>query len=337
MNTDLAQLQTDAELIDVMCASLYPGAPREACTLVLSYCRATKIDPMLKPVHLVPIYDKTIKGNRLVIMPGIGLYRIQAARTGQYAGMDQPVFGPDRTMTEQVKKTVWTNNQKDESWVDRTVTFPEWCAVTAYRIVGGQRVAFTAVEYWVENYATSSKDSDAPNDMWAKRPRGQIGKCAEAQVLRKAFPEVGSQPSAEEMEGRHDHEWSDVQPPAPVPTPARPRRASETVPLAESVDPDRPFEDATVKAAPPPPPSPPAPPAHEQGGSSSTSPPAGEPAGESRGEPATAGECMNVIKTANAKRISLSNLLAEVGFGHLNPDTLTGMTKAEFKILKGKL
>lgn len=46
--------------------------------------------------------------------------------------------------------------------------------------------------------------SIAPNTMWAKRPRGQIAKCAEAQALRKAFPEaIGSLPTAEEMEGKY--------------------------------------------------------------------------------------------------------------------------------------
>ena len=245
----LTHLQSDAELIDVLCASLYPGAPREACALVLSYCRAIDIDPMMKPVHLVPMWDKVAKANKLVIMPGIGLYRIQAARTGQYAGKDAPVFGPVLSMTAQVKKTVWENDRKREFWEDRTVEFPEWCSMTLYRIVGGQRVGFTAVEYWTENYATASKDSDAPNEMWAKRTRGQLGKCAEAQALRMAFPEVGSQPTAEEMEGLYHQEWADAPPPAA--TPPRPRRASEAA--ADGPDPDRPFEDATIKAAPPPP------------------------------------------------------------------------------------
>jgi hypothetical protein len=38
--------------------------------------------------------------------------------------------------------------------------------------------------------------------MWFKRPYGQISKCAEAQALRKAFPELGSQATADEMEGK---------------------------------------------------------------------------------------------------------------------------------------
>ena len=44
--------------------------------------------------------------------------------------------------------------------------------------------------------------SIAPNAMWQKRPRGQIAKCAAAQALRIAFPEIASQPTAEEMEGK---------------------------------------------------------------------------------------------------------------------------------------
>lgn len=177
----------DDELIPVLQSSLYPGAKPESIKLVLGYCRAAGLDPMQKPVHIVPMQVSTGKKGqngwdekewRDVVMPGIGLYRVQAARTGELAGIDEPVFGPMISALG--------------------IEFPEFCKVTVYRMIGGQRVAFTACEFWTENYATQKRDSDAPNAMWRRRPRGQLAKCAEAQALRKAFPELGSQPTADE-------------------------------------------------------------------------------------------------------------------------------------------
>lgn len=54
------------------------------------------------------------------------------------------------------------------------------------------------------------------------------------------------------------------------------------------------------------------------------------------GEPASVGECANVIKTAAAKKIDLAGLLYELGI-ELDPLTLNGLTKAEFKSLKARL
>jgi phage recombination protein Bet len=178
------------ELIEVLASSLYPGAAIQSIKMVLGYCKAANLDPMQKPVHIVPMWDKAASGMRDVIMPGIGLYRIQAARTGEHAGTDEPIFGPMVELDLGGLK----------------ITVPEWCKVTVYRLVGGQRCAYTATEYWVENYATAKKDTAIPNAMWKKRSRGQLSKCAEAQALRKGFPEVGSAPTAEEMEGKTLHD-----------------------------------------------------------------------------------------------------------------------------------
>ena len=124
---------------------------------------------------------------RDVIMPGINDYRTDAARTGQHAGTSEPEFGPDVT----------------ENLDGVTVTYPQWCRVTVRRqMATGQVVDFPAVERWIENYATKTNKSPAPNAMWKKRPYGQLAKCAEAQALRKAFPEVGNQPTADELEGK---------------------------------------------------------------------------------------------------------------------------------------
>lgn len=179
----------EKELINVLRNSLYPGASDDSIKLVIGYCKASQLDPMQKPVHIVPIWDSKSGLMRDVVMPGIGLYRIQASRSGEYAGVSDAEFGPDVT----------------ESIGGQTITFPSWCKVTVKRVLSGGVIAeFSATERWKENYAQKGgkEKSIAPNAMWSKRPYGQIAKCAEAQALRKAFPEVGSQPTAEEMEGK---------------------------------------------------------------------------------------------------------------------------------------
>lgn len=179
--------------------SLYPGAADASVDMVLAYCRAAGLDPMQKPVHIVPMWDSKARQTRDVVMPGIGLYRTNAARTGQFAGMSEPEFGP--MVTERLGA--------------REVTFPEWCRVSVFRqLPSGHVATFTATEYWIENYAIKGgKEQDqAPNAMWTKRVRGQIAKCAQAQALRMAFPEaVGAAPTADEMEGKAiDGEFSTV-------------------------------------------------------------------------------------------------------------------------------
>lgn len=68
----------------------------------------------------------------------------------------------------------------------------------------GTIAEFAATERWKENYAVKGgkEKSIAPNAMWTRRPYAQLAKCAEAQALRKAFPEFGAQPTADEMEGK---------------------------------------------------------------------------------------------------------------------------------------
>lgn len=203
------------KLITVLQNSLYAGAKRESVELVLGYCAAKNLDPMLKPVHIVPMSVKNAQTNeyewRDVIMPGVGSYRIQADRSGLLAGITEPEFGPDVTKT-----FIDKNNRQIE------VTYPEWCKITVKKIVADRIVEFTAREEWIENYATEKKNVEAPNSMWKKRPRGQLAKCAEAQALRKAFPDVGQDPTSEEMEGKtfdvNEEPGANPQPPSQEPT-----------------------------------------------------------------------------------------------------------------------
>ncbi|MDY2947229.1 MAG: phage recombination protein Bet [Mannheimia varigena] len=172
--------------------SIFPGAKDESILLAIDYCKARKLDILKKPCHIVPmqvtiagekekgrngeLYDKKVW--RDVIMPGIYEQRITAFRTGQMAGQDEPVFG--------------------DTIEHKGVETPEWCKVTVYRFINGERCAFSHTEYFSEACATT-KDGKV-NSMWTKRPRGQLAKCAEAGALRKAFPdELGGVITADEV------------------------------------------------------------------------------------------------------------------------------------------
>src|ERR1017187_8224354 len=96
--------RNDENTFQVLKDTLYPYSTDQEVIMILGYCKARRIDPILKPVHLVPMSVKTDKKDKdgkaiyeskNVIMPGIGLYRIDASRSGQYAGMSEPMFGED--------------------------------------------------------------------------------------------------------------------------------------------------------------------------------------------------------------------------------------------------
>ena len=129
------------------------------------------------------IYPQVRQG-KMTIMTGIDGYRLVADRTGKYAGNDDPVY----------------DNEEQ----------PRIATVTVYKIVGGERCAFTESARW-DQYFPGEKQGF----MWKKMPHLMLGKCAEALALRKAFPaELSGMYTEEEMQqsGKPDNM---TQPPKP--------------------------------------------------------------------------------------------------------------------------
>lgn len=173
----------------VLTDAVFPAAERpESIIMALAYCRARNLDIFKKPVQIVPIYDRKRGGMVDTVWPGIAELRTTAMRTGSFAGFEDTEYGP----------------MIDDELSGVKVSYPEWAQCTVYRLVAGQRVAFVGPKtFWIETYATAKRDTKAPNSMWAKRPRGQLEKCAEAAALRRAFPEeIGNEYAAEEIEGQ---------------------------------------------------------------------------------------------------------------------------------------
>lgn len=136
------------------------GATDSELQLFLFHCERTGLDPLSRQIHFIK------RGGKATIQTGIDGFRAIAERTGVYAGNDDYVFNNGRTMYHMV----------DAKELPKTAT------ATVYKIVGGQRVAFSATAVW---------DAYCPekgNFMWMKMPYLMLGKCAEALALRKAFP-----------------------------------------------------------------------------------------------------------------------------------------------------
>ena len=178
----------------------YPSAETpDVVMAVVEYCAVRKLDPYKRPVHVVPMYNARLRRKVQVVMQGINEVEITAARTGQWAGMDAPVYGPtiDRTFTGEFE-----NDDGSKRNVEVKLRFPDWCMVTVFRLVGGERRAFTEQLWWEECYGRAGFRSAVPNQRWQLAPRQMLHKCTKAAVLRAAFPEEGFGPTSDEMEGR---------------------------------------------------------------------------------------------------------------------------------------
>ena len=192
MSNELAVQQSEYAVLNMpqstaiatLKASLYPGASDESVINVLEYCRAAKLDPMQRPVHIVPMWDAKTGKTRDTIMPGVNFHLTAAERNG-CAGIGEPEYGPDVT----------------EVLGEERITYPAWCKVKVLRMIDGGRIAeFVGYERFTECVSTNKKGT--PNAMWKKRPYGMLAKCAMSQALRKGFPSVAGAYTAEEMAGK---------------------------------------------------------------------------------------------------------------------------------------
>ena len=192
MSNELAVQQSEYAVLNMpqstaiatLKASLYPGASDESVINVLEYCRAAKLDPMQRPVHIVPMWDAKTGKTRDTIMPGVNFHLTAAERNG-CAGIGEPEYGPDVT----------------EVLGEERITYPAWCKVKVLRLIDGGRIAeFVGYERFTECVSTNKKGT--PNAMWKKRPYGMLAKCAMSQALRKGFPSVAGAYTAEEMAGK---------------------------------------------------------------------------------------------------------------------------------------
>lgn len=142
----------------------------------INFCKAVcdrlNLDPFAKQIHFTKHRDNSTGKETITTIVGIDGTRAIASRSEAYAGSSEPVY------------------EQDEKG------FPVKATVAVRKIVQGVVCEFTASARWDEFYP-----GDKKGFMWRKMPFLMLGKVAESQALRKAFPsELSGIYVAEEMD-----------------------------------------------------------------------------------------------------------------------------------------
>jgi phage recombination protein Bet len=190
-------------------------------------CERTKLDPITKQIYATSRSDhgKT----KLVPVTSIEGLRVIAERTGEYRGQTAPQWcGEDG-----VWKDVWTS--KGYPFAAR---------------IGVHRNGFVEPVYGIARfnaYAAFSKKDDkwVLNQFWAKLFDWMLAKCAEAQALRKAFPQQLCGLLIEEEVISFDDDGSDAE--AVKSVASRSSSPEKAEPLSKKADPTKKAEPQAEK------------------------------------------------------------------------------------------
>jgi phage recombination protein Bet len=152
--------------------TIFKGANDAELQLYFHKCLAVGCHPLDQLIHPSKFQDGQ-GGTRVVFLTTIDLFRARAQDTGEYDGQDEPEF---------------EYGELEEG----DFIHPTYCRVNVYKKEISRPTVGTAD--WNEFYPTEAKKQF----MWKKMPKVMLAKCAEAQGLRKAFPQALNKLYAEE-------------------------------------------------------------------------------------------------------------------------------------------
>ncbi len=191
---ELEGIKITRSQIDLIKRTIFTGANDDEMRLFFYECRRRGVHPMDRLIY--PVARKDKEGNRHVAFQmGIDYLRAAGEETGRYVGQKPIQYGPA------IKQPT------DEG----EITVPEWAEAILLRKDSetNEVVEIPHRIYWKEYYP-----GQRMGHMWRKMPMNQLGKCAEAGALRKAFPrKLGGLYINEEMEQAEAVPFTPIQEP----------------------------------------------------------------------------------------------------------------------------
>lgn len=208
---------------------VFKGATDDELSLYFFECQRRGVHPLDRLIHPQKRKDGD-EGSKVVFVTSIDYFRSESETSGDYAGIDEPIFEGTIKQGE--------------------LDVPELAKVTVYRFMNGERIGFTGVARWKEFYPGEKQGM-----MWRKMSYHMLAKCAEVQARRLAWPKrLGGLYIPEEM--LHDDAQAEkpaskaatVQPPKQAAqAPAQPPKQKESG-QPKIKEPDAPCTDAQAKA-----------------------------------------------------------------------------------------
>lgn len=150
------QLEFTEEKLELLKNTICKGVTDENFGVFIHVCKHTGLDPFRKQIYAV------MRGGQMTIQTGIDGFRLIAERTGKYSPGKEPTYTYDQT----------GNVASATAYIKKMTADGTWHEVSS--------TAF--YKEYVQSFGGK------PSQFWHKMPHNQLAKCAEALVLRKAFP-----------------------------------------------------------------------------------------------------------------------------------------------------
>lgn len=179
VETEEKRIAITSAQVELIKHTVAVGATDEELKLFFYECRRRGVHPLDRLIHFVKRGEGP--SSKAAFQCSIDFMRSQAEASGEYRGQNDVQYGP----------LVVIEGHKD-------LFGPEWAKATVIRRdhESGESYMTSATVYWNEFYP-----GEKMGFMWRKMPRLMLGKVAEAQALRKAFPrQLQGLYSFEEME-----------------------------------------------------------------------------------------------------------------------------------------